>query len=38
MTDFISLKQLLYSKKMLWTIIALGIIFRIVPYFANCSL
>jgi hypothetical protein len=38
MTDFIRIKQLLYSKKMLWTIIALGIIFRMVPYAANCSL
>lgn len=38
MTDFIRIKQLLFSKKMLWTIIALGIIFRLVPYAANCSL
>jgi hypothetical protein len=38
MTDFIRIKQLLYSKKKLWAIIAAGIIFRIVPYLANCSL
>ncbi len=31
-------KQIIYSKQLIWAIIATGIIFRLVPYAANCSL
>lgn len=36
--DLVRIKQIIYSKQLIWAIIATGIIFRLVPYSANCSL